>query len=184
MVALLRKANASAKQPSQSLSQVRRGFTLMEVMTVVVILGILIALISFSVMWMIKAAERAAFAANLRGFANAAHMYRTEYGYYPPDAEPGELPPGMEKFLDADEWASSRPFGGHWDITSGGGPHGTQFGIGVAMADGIVDEEGDVVREQAYASLTSLDDEIDDGNLNTGNFRRIGEGRFYLVIAE
>lgn len=183
MVARACRANPIAEPIGPWRARMARGFTLVEIMTVVIILGILIALISFSVMWMIKAAERASFAANLRGFANAAHMYRTEYGYYPPDADPGELPEDFEKFLDPDKWSMQTPFGGQWDITSGGGPRGTQFGIGVAMSGGLVDEQEDVVREQVFASLSSLDDEIDDGNLNTGNFRRVDDG-FYLVIAE
>ena len=163
----------------------RRGFTLIEIMTVVVILGILITLITFAVLWAIKSAEQAAFAANLRSFANAAHMYRTEYGYYPPEAEPGEIPEGFDKFIDPDKWSAPTSFGGHWDVTSGGGPTGSLFGIGVAMGEGFMEEEGGVVREQVFASLSSLDDEIDDGNLNTGNFRQIGgQGSFYLVIAE
>jgi prepilin-type N-terminal cleavage/methylation domain-containing protein len=161
----------------------RRGYTLVEVLVVVIILGILASLVTFAALWAVRAAERAAFAENLRTFANAAHLYRTEYGYYPPESEPGEIPDGFEKYIDAHKWGGPTPFGGKWH-TNGGGPGSSQFGIGVSMSDGLLDENDEVLQLGAYASLAAFDAQIDNGNLKTGSFREMGSGKFYLVIAE
>ncbi len=182
MVAMMRRTNPCANR--LRLLGIHRGYTLMEILIVVTILGILASLVTFSVMWAIRAAERAAFAANLRSFANAAHMYYTEYGYYPPEANPGELPVGLEKYIDVEDWQMATPLGGEWDITSGGGPTGSLFGIGVSMGDGFAEEEGNVIHEQVSVALEGLDNEIDDGDLNTGSFRKLNGSSFYLVIAE
>jgi len=74
----------------------RRGFTLVELLIVIAILGILVGLLS----WGVNAARvsilKSAQAAEMASISNAVEAYRTKYGDYPPD---GSLWPVMEAHL-------------------------------------------------------------------------------------
>jgi prepilin-type N-terminal cleavage/methylation domain-containing protein len=74
----------------------RQGFTLVELLIVIAILGILVGLLS----WGVNAARisilKRAQAAEMASISSAVEAYRTKYGDYPPD---GTLWPVMEAHL-------------------------------------------------------------------------------------
>ena len=72
--------NASAKR-----QRARRGFTLVELLTVVVIIGILASLITAAAIMARTAALNAAVAVKISDVSIAVESYKTEYGEYPPD---------------------------------------------------------------------------------------------------
>jgi prepilin-type N-terminal cleavage/methylation domain-containing protein len=72
--------NASAKR-----RRARRGFTLVELLTVVVIIGILASLITAAVIHARIAALNAVVSTQIGDLAMAVENYKNEYGEYPPD---------------------------------------------------------------------------------------------------
>jgi len=67
----------------------RKGFTLVELMVVVVIIGILVAIAIPQFAGVTQRAERTAVEANLRTIDGAIMMYRAERGVFP--VAPGDL---------------------------------------------------------------------------------------------
>ena len=63
----------------------RRAFTLVEVLTVIVIISILAALVTVAVAGAMRAGKRAAIATEISQIAMALEQYKNELGEYPPD---------------------------------------------------------------------------------------------------
>ena len=82
----------------------QRGFTLIEIMVVVVILGILAAIVAPNVIGRIDDANKTKARADIRGFESALRMYRVDNFAYP-TAEQG-LQALVEKPNDAKNWNS------------------------------------------------------------------------------
>lgn len=101
--------------------QKRRGFTLVEVLVVVVILGLLAALVVPRVVGRGEEAKRTAAAVQIREIEQALEMYRLDSSLYPSTAQGIEalvskpsIPPEPRKYreggylrkLPADPWGS------------------------------------------------------------------------------
>lgn len=152
-----------------------RGFTLVEILIVVVILGILAAIVTPQFATASESAKQAAFITNLNSFASASELYRTTYGIYPEDASSGQLPSGMERWIREQEWTSISPIGGRWDSE--------QNDIGdYAYAVGVHFDGNGTTRDDAY--MQQIDEIFDDGDLESGSFQEIANGRFYLIVAD
>ncbi|TVQ79977.1 MAG: type II secretion system protein [Phycisphaeraceae bacterium] len=152
----------------------RRGFTLVEILIVVVILGIIAATVIAQVSGMSVEAARSAFATELRIFRDACHAYRVKYGDWPANAESGVLPSGLEEYIKPRAWEKGTPIGGVWDIETNSS--GIGFGVGVHF-NGV-----GTTRDDEF--MITIDDMMDDGNLETGSFRKIAEDRYFIVIEE
>ena len=73
----------------------RSGFTLIEIMVVVVILGLLAALVVPNIGSRVSEAQRTAAATQIRSIEDALEMYRMHNGFYPSTAQ------GLEALVTA-----------------------------------------------------------------------------------
>jgi prepilin-type N-terminal cleavage/methylation domain-containing protein len=72
-------------QASTNPKSVRQGFTLVELLTVIVIIGILLSLLTGAVVRARNTVKRAAIKVDLNEFEMALEQYKNTYGEYPPD---------------------------------------------------------------------------------------------------
>jgi prepilin-type N-terminal cleavage/methylation domain-containing protein len=149
------------------------GFTLIEILIVVVILGLLASIVIAQFTGVTVDAARTAFANNGRIFTEAAKRYELDYGIYP-NAAPGELPPGFGDYITAHQWTGSTPVGGIWDSGVNA--------FGVAASLGVFFPSSDPNNDDAY--MLEFDEMFDDGNLDTGMFRKMSETRYYFIVVE
>lgn len=150
------------------------GFTLIELMIVMLILGILASLVIARVRVATDDASRATFLTNIRAFAEAAQRYRLATNEYLPETESGVVPVGFETYIKPEGWVQRTPIGGMWDV---------EFNtFGVTSALGIHFTGTDAQPDDVY--MQEIDASMDDGDLTTGDFQKLAADRFYLIIAE
>lgn len=143
------------------------GFTLIEIMVVVVIIGFLASMAIPAFQRVRRNAQNSAFANDLRQVRAAAEMCVMELGVYPADGFPGNFPAELVGYLPAGIADRPTPVGGMWDWDF------EQFGFtaGVSVYQPVAD----------VAQMTELDRLVDDGNLSTGNFRSRSNGYIYVI---
>ena len=148
----------------------RFGFTLIEILIVVVILGILAAIVIPAFASATEDTRKAAFAQDLRAFEGGLLRYEVDNSAFPPDGGSGTVPSGLEPYVNVPKWESGTPIGGVWDnetddvVTAGMGVH--------------FNGTGDT-RNATY--MADIDLTIDDGEVSTGSFRVFGD-RYYRVL--
>jgi prepilin-type N-terminal cleavage/methylation domain-containing protein len=149
-------------------SKQRGGFTLVEIMIVVTIIGLLAALAIPAFARSKESAQNARFISDLRTFSQAFEIYAQKNGGWPPDVPPRSIPAGMGGEFKEGTWLADTSIGGAWDWDY------DQFGYkaGVSVHEPTV----------SIAQMTEIDRKIDDGNLSTGNFRARPNG--YMLIIE
>lgn len=143
------------------------GFTLIEVLLVVVLLGILAAIIMPQFQESKKDAENATFVSNVKIFVTAFRLYQIRNDQFPPDVARGVLPNGMSQYIKPEDWTEGRPLGGRWDWDQG--IFGVVAGVSVVEFD------------RTAAEMAEIDAIIDDGNPATGAFRNAGDRYTYAV---
>ena len=152
----------------------RRGFTLIEILIVVVILGILAAVTVPQFAGASTDAGRVMFMNNLRAFVDAGFRYEFDTNEPLEDSTTGVLPANFETYIMPVQFERVTPIGGRWDVeqvTIGGE---TRAAIGVHF-----NGEGET-RDDAF--MIEIDEIMDDGDLTTGAFRRIAANRYYWSI--
>lgn len=147
----------------------QEGFTLLELLVTVTIIGILAA-ISTSVYQEYKERARvAATASDLRNFASGFWAYSTAYENFPNDTNL-VLPPGMESFIAQNVWNQGPAIGGQYNWE---GPNFYPY-AGISIMN---PPPNDV--------LMALDRQLDDGNLSQGRFRIVAaNSRPTYIISE
>jgi prepilin-type N-terminal cleavage/methylation domain-containing protein len=145
----------------------KRGFTLVEIMVVVCIIGF-IALMAFpAIMMSRQSAKNARFINDLRQTGAIFEQHALETGYYPDDTGPGELPTGMETDLRPVHFDQATPLGGQWEWDF------DSYGVTAAVSVvGVDATETDMIK---------IDQRIDDGDLSSGMFRQ-RDGGYMLII--
>jgi prepilin-type N-terminal cleavage/methylation domain-containing protein len=144
-----------------------RGFTLVEIMIVVVIIGILAAIGIPAIFSNKRNTQNARFVSDLRTFAQGFETLALKNGAWPPDGTPGVVPAGASGEISDKAWAATTSVGGNWDWDY------QQFGF----TAGISVYEPTVSVEQ----MREIDRKIDDGDLNTGNFRARSQGYIFIL---
>ena len=144
-----------------------QGFTLVEIMVVVVIVGLLAMLATQSYFKIHHASLGARFISDLRTFCMQFDTFSVENGGYPADTNPGQMPPEIANQI-SERWLRETSIGGQWDwdylqfgVVAGVSVHGPTF----------TDEE-----------MAKIDAKIDDGNLSSGIFRQRSGG--YIRVLE
>jgi prepilin-type N-terminal cleavage/methylation domain-containing protein len=144
-----------------------RGFTLVEIAVVILIIGIIAALAFPTILATRSNARGAAFINDLRQARAAFESYALINGVYPADEGPGSIPIGMEDDLKAINWDLPSPIGGRWDWDYG------VFGVRAAVSvDGYTESDD---------RIQKIDARIDDGDLSTGLFRQRSGGVMFIV---
>lgn len=151
-----------------------RGFTLVEILIVIIILGILASIVVTRVGAATEDTRRTSFASALHTFLRLESAYRADTGTYLEDASSGVCPAGFDQYIHREDWEGLTPIGGVWD---------SQLNeSGVTSALGVHFNGQGVTRDDAY--MTQIDALIDDGDLSTGGFRKLESDRYYWCIAE
>ena len=145
------------------------GFTLLEVIITVVLLGVLVAVALPAYSQYVRKARLTEMVTNLQGFRKGFEFYRLENGDFPEDHHIG-LPPGMQEHIAESVWLAETHIGGtyNWE-----GPNNYPYaGVSVYQATAPASE------------IALLDRLIDDGDLSTGDFRQTPNGRHTWIFEE
>lgn len=143
------------------------GYTLTELMIVVMTVGLLASIAGPMFMRYQKKGQNGAFIANLRIAADAFVMYSFEKGQYPPNVGAGTVPTGMDSYLQRFAWLKETPIGGSWNWDNN--IHGYKAGVAVYQPAADIPQ------------LTEIDATIDDGDLGTGRFRIRPNGYVFVL---
>ena len=151
-----------------------RGFTVLEFMIVVGIIGLLALIGIPAFMKARRSAQVTQMANNLRVFSHAFQQYAMDYGNFPPDSHlpaPYHLPNSeMEEYLNAPLWKEVTVLGGNYNWE---GPDSYSYaGISIFAATAPA------------AQFQALDEILDDGILSEGEFRQTPNGRYTFILEE
>ncbi len=157
-----------------STRHIQRGFTLVEILIVVVILGILAAIVTPQFAGASEESRRAAFVEELRVFVDAAEYFTAREGRFLSDGGSGDCPAEFEDYVDVYEFEAGTPIGGVWD---------TEYNdSGVTSALGVHFNIASEARDDAF--MTIIDGIFDDGALDAGMFQKLASDRYYFIIEE
>ncbi|MDO8543799.1 MAG: hypothetical protein Q7S40_25435 [Opitutaceae bacterium] len=136
-------------------------------MVVVAVIGVLAAIAIPAVRKLQQKSRAARFLSDLRTFAQAFETYALQNGRWPADANRGVVPTGMAADFSVAAWTARSTLGNYWDWDYG--VNGVTAAI--SMPDVTVTD----------AEMVEIDRQIDNGNLNTGNFYKTGTRFIYLL---
>ena len=149
-------------------SKKKRGFTLVEIMIVVVIIGLLAAM-ALPAFQRVRDRSLASRVANdFRIFTDAFSTYALDTGSYPPDVTRGVLPTGMEEYIKASVFSEETPIGGNYN-----------WEMGVQGVQAAVSVEGPTVDTNV---LELIDEIMDNGDLSSGVVMSRSGGGIMLII--
>jgi prepilin-type N-terminal cleavage/methylation domain-containing protein len=143
-----------------------RGFTLVEIMIVVVIIGLLAGLAIPAMNKVRITSQNTRFVNDLRVATNAIETYAMENGEFPPDGA-AAMHPDLNEVLPPATWSLPTVLGGEWDWDFQ--QFGFKAGLSVFQPTAPVEQ------------FEMIDQMIDDGNLATGTFRARSQGYIYIL---
>ncbi len=157
-------------QSGPSLRRRKAGFSLVEIMITVVIIGI-IAMMAYPAFAKIRrSAQNSRFLSDLRTFSQTFELNSMESGLWPAATAAGAVPAGMAGNFPRDAWINPSSVGGvwSWDINNNGV-------VASILVSGVTATD---------VQMSIIDRRSDDGDLNTGLFRKVGAGQFMYILQE
>ncbi|MEE9404132.1 MAG: type II secretion system protein [Algisphaera sp.] len=149
------------------------GFTLLEILIVVVILGILASIATVQMAGASSNARKTTFVTNMKVLRDAAILYNAQSNYLLPDAAPGTMPAEILPILvQHQKFERVTSVGGEWDVA-----HNT---LGISSAVGVVFTGVGTTRDDVF--MAGVDRIIDDGDLASGNFRKLAPDAYYYIL--
>lgn len=139
------------------------GFTLVEIMIVVVIIGLLAALAIPAFQRLRMRSQATRYATDFRQFESAFQRFALETGDWPPAAINGVTPTGMSGYLPV-AYATGGALGGLYGWS---GP-----------SQNIIVRSG----RETDAVMQQVDQILDDGDLTTGDFTSLSGGGYGLRV--
>jgi len=150
-----------------------RGFTLVELLIVVVILAILAAVAIPGFSDVTEEARHSAFVSELLVWVEAADRYHAKTESYLPDSSSGVFPGVRAGYASPTQFEAATPLGGVWDFEL------DSFGVKAAV--GAHFNGGSVPSATEMGKVDAL---LDDGDVTTGAFRRLATDCYDYVLAE
>ena len=147
----------------------RSGFTLVEIMIVVVIIGLLAAMAIPAFQKVRNNSYASRLANDFRSFAGAFEIHALEVGVWPADGSGNSLPASAQPYFEGTSWYLPPPNGGIWDWEVN--RLGFVASVGLSEGDGNLDP----------AVYEKLDDILDNGDLSTGLFRKVADRYLYIL---
>jgi prepilin-type N-terminal cleavage/methylation domain-containing protein len=149
------------------------GFTLIEMTIVIAIIGTLAAMATPVASSYRDTASIRRIASDLKTFGDAFEFYLLDRECYPPDSHddaPYHLKNGYntEDYLAVLAWLTEPPWGGFYNWE---GPDNYPY-AGISLYG----------TSAPQSIMIRLDKMIDDGDLNTGEFRQTPNGRYTYIL--
>jgi len=148
------------------------GFTLVEILIVVVVIGIIAAVVVPRFAGAAEEAKVHATAADLRAITNAVVMYQARHGTLPRDVNRTQAVGALDPFFrQGNPFKKDAPIGGAYDYE--GPPNWDPVQISIRQNGS---------NRWTNASAQALDAYIDDGDLRAGSLRRRGNRLAYEFL--